>query len=140
MAEKAIQELKEELVKISPDGSQIEDLILAKATHQLNCKIRHTHRSAKELLMKRNQFTGDNIEVDDKEISDKQFETRKNKNEQKLSKADKQKEKTEEIQTEYKVGDIIFVISDKNKHKSRDTYIVTKIQKDLLTVIKAKKG
>ena len=41
--------------------------------------------------MKRNQFTGDDIEVDDQEVSDKQFKTRKSKNEQKLSRTDKQK-------------------------------------------------
>ena len=117
VAEKAIQELEEELVKISPDGSQIDNLTLAKATHQLNCKIRHTHRSAKELIMKRNQFTGDDIEVDDLEVSDKQFKTRQNKNKQKLNRTDKQKERKEEKQTEFKVGDIVFIISDKNKHR-----------------------
>ena len=92
VAERAIQELEEELVKISPEGSQVDDLVLAKATHQLNCKIRHTNRSAKELLMKRNQFRGDEIKVDDKEILDKQFEIRRNKNKQKLSRTNKQKE------------------------------------------------
>ena len=61
VAEKAIQKLEDELVKISPYSSQIDDMILVKVTDQLNCKIRHTHRSAKELLMKRNQFTGDDL-------------------------------------------------------------------------------
>ena len=140
VAEKAIQELEDELVKISPHGSQIDDMILAKATDQLNCKIRHTHRSAKELLLKRNQFTGDDIEVDDLEVSDKQFRERKNKNEQKLKKTDKKKEKKEETQTKFKVGDIVFIISDKNKHKTRDTYVITKIHEELLTLVKAKRG
>ena len=62
-----------------------------KAIKRLNRKIWHTLRSTKELLMKRNQFTGDDIEVDNKDISDKQLETRESKNKQ--NKADKQKRK-----------------------------------------------
>ena len=44
------------------------------------------------------------------------------------------------MQTKFKVGDIVFIISDKNKHKIQDTYVITKMDKELFTVVKAKKG
>ena len=55
VAERGIQELEEELKKISPNSSTINDMELMKATHALNSKICHTHRSARELLLKRDQ-------------------------------------------------------------------------------------
>ena len=56
VAEKGIQELEEELVKLAPEGQPVNKLLLAKATHNLNSRIRHTCRSAQELLMKRSVF------------------------------------------------------------------------------------
>ena len=75
VAEKGIQELEEELKKINSET--INEIELMKATHVLNSKIRHTHRSARELLLKRDQYTGENLMVNDKEVSSKQKNRRK---------------------------------------------------------------
>ena len=69
VAEKGIQELEEELRKINSET--INEIELMKATHVLNSRIRHTHRSAKELLMKRDQYTGEDLKVNDKDVSSK---------------------------------------------------------------------
>ena len=135
VAEKGIQELEEELVKLAPDGQPVNELILAKATHNLNSRIRHTRRSAQELLMKRDQFTGESLEVKDADISDKQHNMRRKKNIEKISELKDTKEKIE-----YRKGDIVFVISDKHKHKERETYMVVQVEDDLIEVVKAKKG
>ena len=58
VAEKAIQDLREEIVKISPEGNKLDKISLAKATHCLNSRMRHTMKSAKELLLKKSQFSG----------------------------------------------------------------------------------
>ena len=110
VAEKGIQELEEELKKINSET--INEIELMKATHG---QIRHTHRSARELLMKRDQYTGENLMVDDKEVASKQKQRREKENEQKL------KMSTKKDVEEYSKGDLVFVISDKNKQKTRDT-------------------
>ena len=48
-ADKAIRELREQLVRLSPHGGAVSDATLARATAFLNSTIRHTGRSAKEL-------------------------------------------------------------------------------------------
>ena len=58
VAEKAIRELREEIVKLSPHGGKISETILAKATMNLNLRIRHTGHSARELWIKRDQTCG----------------------------------------------------------------------------------
>ena len=70
----------------------------------------------------------------DEEISDRQFEMRSKKNKQKVVK----QEVNEKVK--YKKGDVIFVISDKHKHKERETYIMVEVKDNLLEVVKAKKG
>ena len=118
VAEKGIQELEEELKKINSET--INEIELMKVTHVLNSKIRHTHRSARELLLKRDQYTGENLVVDDKEVSDKQKDRREKDNKQKLS------NKTNRDVIDYNRGDVVFVISDRNKHKKE---ILTSLSK-----------
>jgi len=84
VAERSIQELEEEVKKISPNSSAINDMELIKATHALNSKIRHTHRSARELLLKRDQYTEENFTINDTEVSEKQLERRLKDNKLKL--------------------------------------------------------
>ena len=69
VAEKAIRELREEMVKVSPQGGKISETQLAKATMNLNFRIRHTGHSARELWVKRDQNIG-------KKISDLQYKMR----------------------------------------------------------------
>ena len=57
VAEKAIRELREEIVKLTPHGGKISGSVLAKATRNLNSRIRHTGCSAGELWVKRDQNT-----------------------------------------------------------------------------------
>ena len=115
VAEKSIQELEAELVKISPGDQPVTEIELIKATHLLNNRIRHTHRSAKELLLKRNQDTGESLKFNDKEIAQSQEERREKDNALKT-----EKETKANIVTEYELGDLVFVISDK-KNTPKET-------------------
>ena len=121
VAEKAIQELHEEIVKISDETKQLSEIELAKATDSLNSRIRFSKRSAKELWMRRNQYTGDNLDVDDVELSDDQHSRRvnDNKSKQKLPVKD---------QEDFIKGEIVFIISDKDKTKKREPYLVTEVK------------
>ena len=53
VAETAIKELRQELVKLSPHGGRVSEKTLALATENLNSRIRHLGRSAKELWTSR---------------------------------------------------------------------------------------
>jgi hypothetical protein len=131
VAEKAIQEMHEEIVKISDEISKLREIELAKATDSLNSRIRFSKRSAKELWMRRNQFTGDNIEVEDTKLSDAQHSRRlkDNKAKQKLP---SEKEST------FRKGEIVFIISDKDKTKKREPYLITEVLPKDAKVVKLK--
>jgi hypothetical protein len=66
MAEKAIQEMEEKLVRLSPGSNPINGNALIKETNQLNGRAKHMHRDAWELLPERNQFAAVSLEKDDK--------------------------------------------------------------------------
>ena len=134
VAEKAIQELEEEILKI-PNNHTLTDITLAKVTNNLNSRIRHTKRSAKELMTKRDQYTGHDILVNDEDISNKQHERRSKDNDRKIRKVKKKGQ-----DTKYEVGYVIYIISDKDKTQSRSPYVITEVKEHTVTAIKSKPG
>ena len=72
-AEKSVRELRDEILKISPSGGPISPAILAKATRNMNCLIRHSGRSAVELWTCRDQTSGARIDINDQTVSDLQL-------------------------------------------------------------------
>ena len=68
--------MEDELAKLSPGRNMIGNIVLSKAVFTLNSRIRHTQRSARELLFKRDQYSESSIEVDDDKISADQYERR----------------------------------------------------------------
>lgn len=72
VAAKAIQELREQILKIFPSGGPISPVVLARATNNLNSLIQHSGRSAIELWTSRDQSSGDIIQIDDQQLSDAQ--------------------------------------------------------------------
>ena len=58
-------DVESELLKVNPKNVSINEILLSKATYNLNSKIRFTKRSARELLLKRDQTTGDALEIED---------------------------------------------------------------------------
>ena len=132
VAEKGIQELEHELLRISPTSQSLNEISLAKATHSLNSRIRYTHKSARELLLKRDQFTGHALDINDKDISDLQFSRRSCDNKRKIS-----SKSPNDNEPHYIAGDIVFVISDKDKHKNRDAYVVIGVEDNMVEIVKA---
>ena len=57
-ADKAVQELEKELKRLTPDGSPASASTIALAVANLNNRIRFNGMSSKEMLFKRDQFTG----------------------------------------------------------------------------------
>ena len=72
VAEKAIAELEEEILRQTPNGGPISTLTLAVATSRLNSRLRSYGLSARELWTQRDQFTIEQLPISDREIILKQ--------------------------------------------------------------------
>ena len=72
VADKAIQELELELLKLTNSSSAISASILVQAVCNLNARIRHNNLSAKEMFLGRDQVDGHRLQFSDKTISSDQ--------------------------------------------------------------------
>ena len=126
VAERCNQELEKELLKIDPSGSPVTPLVLSTATDVLNSRTRHQGLSAKEIVFGRDQYTGNKLVVDGKEISDKQDKLRKTNH---LPSAySKSKSKQKAIDASVEVGDLVFIKSEGSKNNPRERYIIVSIK------------
>ena len=126
VTEKCIRELREQLVRLSPHGGPVSEVTLAKATNNLNCLIRHTGRSAKELFFSRDQLTSSNLYLDDHDLADLQFGACQSSHSSSARYAARHSQKPVVI-PELKVGDLVYVKSDRSKAAARDSYVVLSI-------------
>ena len=130
VAEKAIQELEHELKKENPNNESLTEILLSKATYNLNNKIRFTKRSAKELWFKRDQNTGQDLNIADKDLAEIQYGRRLKDNSVKSMCNSKPKQST------IKPGNIVVIRSELDKTRGRDSYLVIKIEDNIATCIK----
>ena len=63
-------------MKIQPGGGSISELVLAQATATLNRRIRHAGYSAREILYRRNQESGEDLLIKDQKLSDINYKRR----------------------------------------------------------------
>ncbi|KAI8487310.1 hypothetical protein Bbelb_351080 [Branchiostoma belcheri] len=76
VAERAIEEVREELRKADPFGQQVSSAQLAVITAQLNAKVRSNGLSSREFLFQRDQFCGKQIPISDKLLLEDQNKRR----------------------------------------------------------------
>lgn len=76
VVEKAIQELGAEMLKFSSDGGPFSASELAYVTNVLNSRLRHHGLSAWEIIYQRNQYTGEQIDISDLNIAERQLHLR----------------------------------------------------------------
>ena len=134
IVDKAIQELQKELVILSPEGKQINNSILSKATLALNSRIRNRDLSAYEIMFCREQNTGSNFNIDDRAIAEKKMKLKiKNHQYSEKSKFGRYREPDAEI---LHVGDFVYLKEDGDKHKLKDLYLVVGLLEKNVTIIK----
>ena len=137
IADKAIQELESEIVRIEPSGARISNRQLTFALQRLNSRIRLHGLSAYELMFRRSQYTASTIDNLDSDIISSQHTSRVSNhlpsyNSQQPRSAPRSRH-TDHTPIE---GSIIYLKNDKSKHMARERYIVTKIDGDWLTIQK----
>ena len=125
VAEKAVQELEEELLRQEPCGGPVTETTLALATARLNSRIRHHGLSSRELWTQRSQFDNHQLPISDYHIILAKHEQRSSNH--RYSERSKHPAgfslKTPPLQ----VGDLVYLYSDKDKNRARDRYIVVHI-------------
>ena len=123
--DKGCQELEDELKRLEPEGRKISLSTLKLAVLNLNSKLRRRGNiSAIEINTARDQNTGENLNLDDKELRNNQLEKRK----------DKQNDLS--TGSSVKVGDTVRVKNKTDKHKANEIFLVTSKQSDNVGVQK----
>ena len=123
--DKAIQELEKEIKRLSPDAGAISAGLLAVAVCNTNSRVRKCGLSAKEILTKREHYSGNPLNFSDEEISSNRYESRiKNHRSSEKSKASGALPAKE---AEVVIGDIVHVKNEGTKHKAREFYLVVAV-------------
>ena len=128
VAERAIQELEEELLRQDPHGEPISPTLLAVATARLNTRIRSRGLSAREIWTHRDQFTNKQIPVADQTLILQQHAGRLENHPY----SERFKAPIGSIPTppSIDIGDLVYLYADRTKHHSRDRYLVTSVESD----------
>ena len=134
VAEKAVGELEIELLRQVPGGGPATQMTLSLAVARLNARIRSCGLSAREIWTQRNQFTHEQIPVNDRDIIQSQHERRcDNHPHSEKSKHKSGRSRQPQI---IRVGDLVYLYADKNKSVARSRYLVTSVSGEWCTVKK----
>ncbi|KAJ8383044.1 hypothetical protein SKAU_G00038220 [Synaphobranchus kaupii] len=125
VAEKAIQELTSELLRLDPLGGAVTPLTLAVATAALNSRIRSRGLSSREMWTQRDQFSNVQVPLGDGDLVATQHRQRlANHPHSEHSKAPRAQRRPDPA---LGVGDLVYLHSDRNKSRARDRYLVVSV-------------
>ncbi|CAG2214876.1 unnamed protein product [Mytilus edulis] len=125
VAEKAIQELEDEILRTNPSSLVLTPLTLSLVTARLNTRIRNRGLSAREMWTQRDQFSNNEIPLTDQNLIIAQHEQRlKNHPHSEKTKCPSGKLP---VCPDLEIGDIVYLRCDLNKTKSRDRYLVVAV-------------
>ena len=125
MVDKAIQELEKEFLK---HGTSVvlTPLQLQLAVDTLNSRIRNRNLSTKEIILKRDQYSSDGIQVNDADLSQQQ-QVKRSANHVPSSRS-KAGPKASIRTADIIVGYLVYIKHDNSKHKIRDRFIMTRTE------------
>ena len=123
VVDKGIKELHREILNIKPDGGPITALQLSQAVASLNSRIRSSGLSAYELWTQRDQVTGDQLPLDDRELIIKQYLRRQSNHAS--SERSKAGNRSIHPTPDVKLGTLVYIYSDRDKTEACQRYMVT---------------
>ena len=134
IAEKCVREFRDEKKRIKPHGGPVTAVELAVIVASLNRRVRNRNVSAREILTGRDQITNKSLELNDVDLAKKQLEMRTNNH----PVSARSKAGTDKFAQEAPVwpGALVFIKQDLNKLRTRETYIVVKMEDDHSCFIK----
>ena len=132
--DKGIKELHRELLIMNPAGGQISTSQLSNAIATLNSRYRRSGMSAHEMWTQRDQITGAQLPIKDRELIISQHIARKKNHpaSQKSKAAGKPPHPIPKID----VGTLVYLYNDRSKLTARNRYIVIRIEGQWATLRK----
>jgi hypothetical protein len=120
VAEKAVQEFEDELLRHDSERTSVTPTQLVVVIAALNARIRNQGLSSREIWTQRDQFSHDQLPLDDEIYIDQQYKNRQRDHrfQPKVFKRD----------NDVVVGDLVYLYSDKDKTHSRPRYLVVSIE------------
>ena len=126
VGEKAVQEVQAEILRITNQSGSVSTSVLNKAINSLNCRIRTDGLSAREIFFQRDQYTNNQIPIGDLNIiKSKHDRAMKNNISSEQSKSGGHGPRSPQSVV---VGDLIYLISDRNKNSPRNRYLVVSFE------------
>ena len=125
VADKAIQEFEDEILRVDPSGAPISETTLTKALQSINLRIRNRGLSAREILFGRDQTTGERLNFEDASLSQQQAMKRTNNHGP--SATSKASKKSTALRPLISLGDLVFIKAERSKLKGRDRYMIMNI-------------
>ena len=125
VAEKSVLELEEELLRQYPGGGPVSELGLAIANARLNSRLRGQGLSSRELWTQHNQFTNEQIPMNDLHHILAKHQARQTNHQ--FSEKAKGGLRPSTPAIPFRVGDLVYVKSDRDKSRARDRYVVVSI-------------
>ena len=122
VAEKAVRELEEELIRQEPGGRPVSEVGLAIATARLNSRLRFSGLSSRELWTQRNQFTHEQLPLSDSQFILAKHDLRSSNHS--FSEKSKNPRGLVPNSPPLQTGDLVYLVSDKDKSRAHDRYIV----------------
>ena len=137
VAEKAVQEFKQEKLKFKPGGGALNELERTLITASLNRRIRSSKISAREIITTRDQNTGAKLVVDDDDLANEQV-ARREANHPASAKS-KVPGGTPATPIEVWPGALVTIKKEKDKNKGREKYLVIELDSTNPQMCKVKK-
>ena len=134
IADRAVQELEEEIAKVDTGRGPITNTTLIIAISNLNAKLRSRGLSSREMLYQRDQFSHHQIPVEDLELIKQQHELKQQNHPSSM--ISKNPKKFLPTHTIINVGDLVYLYSDRDKHRARDRYLVVSIDNNWCNIRK----
>ena len=135
VADKAIQELEDEILKFSPNGGPISAITLCTVTSNLNSRLRSNGLSSRELLYQRDQYNDQQIPISDQEVIIEQHRRRMDNHEYSTNSKTRGR-KTATNKPKITIGDLVYLKADGNKYQARDRYMVTATEDEWIRIKK----
>ena len=119
IAENAIKECEKEILRYRPHQKYLTTEDLAVVAKLMNDRVRNRGVTAKEVLTRRDCVTNSPKDIDDRQLAQQQFQNRLESNQQ-----SQQRRESPPTDTQYHVGDVVFVRAQRSKHQPREQYII----------------
>ncbi|KAL7398227.1 hypothetical protein ABVT39_006424 [Epinephelus coioides] len=125
VAERAIQEIQGEILRLEPNCRAVTPLLLSVATAHLNSRVRSRGLSSQEMLLQRDQLSHKQLPVVDQDLILKQHSERVANHP--YSVKSKVPSGCVAMPPAIRSGDLVYLYGDRNKSRALDRYLVTSV-------------